>query len=156
MPDHQSCVIGDPKRNAMTHSLSNENDVSTSALVLVVDDRTDICDMLYRALTLAGYRVATSGAGETWIEQAMQSDDSPALVLLDLSNPSIDAGSFLRDLRIRWKQAPPILVMTTDKHIYDKLAPMQRVVLKPFHVRDLLTEVQKIISGNSEGEHCST
>lgn len=122
------------------------------ALVLIVDERPDICDLLHQALTLAGYRVtvATRG-GETWLDGAMQSDDPPTLVLLDLSDPSVDAIAFLRDLRVRWKAAPPLLVMTTSKHIYDELVTVERVVLKPFRFRELLNAVQQIILCHAEG-----
>lgn len=133
----------------MPHSLEGNNkgeDRIDQACILLVDDRPDISDMLSQALTMKGYRVITPVGGARWIDHVLQSEDQPALVLLDLSNPPIDAATFLKNLRARWLAAPPILVMTTSRHIYEKLlAAGEHVLRKPFHVRDFLVEVQKII-----------
>ena len=115
--------------------------------VLVVDDNAAICDMLSWALELAGYRACAIPGGEsalTWIDTAIQSGDSPTLILLDLSLETKRA-AHLHRLRARWKTAPPpIIVLTTSKEIDDELAG-ERVVHKPFHVHDLLVEVHKVL-----------
>ena len=74
----------------------------------------------------------------------MKSDDPPALVLLDLDNPETNGAAFLHHLRVEWSTAPPIIVLTTSKEIHDELAG-ERVVQKPFHVRDLLAEIHKVL-----------
>ncbi|MBA2682403.1 MAG: response regulator transcription factor [Ktedonobacteraceae bacterium] len=148
MPGHQPSMIDDGNNAVMAHLLSNGDEArlrETRALILVVDGRPDICDMLRQVLTIAGYRVTTALPGEAWIDQAMQSNDPPAFVLLDLSVPLIDADVFLRDLRLRWQAAPPILIMTTSKHIHDELRATERVVLKPFRVHDLLVALQEML-----------
>jgi DNA-binding response OmpR family regulator len=120
--------------------------LSSGKLILVIDDRPDICDMLRQALTLNGYRVTTSPGGDAWIDHAMQSGDPPSLVLLDLSDPTMDRVAFLHSLRAQWQAAPPIIVLTTNKQIYDELTTVERVICKPFHVRDLLAEIQRGLS----------
>ena len=148
MSGHPPSGRDDAKREAIVHALNEKDERHphvNRTLILVVDERPDICDMLQQALTLAGYRVTAYAGGEGWIDRAMQSDDPPALVLLDLSNPSRGATAFLQDLRTGWQAAPPILVMTTSRDIHDELAARERVVLKPFHIHDLLVVVQKII-----------
>ena len=40
---------------------------------------------------------------------------------------------------------PPVIVMTTSKHIYEEVAPVERVICKPFHLCDLLAEVERAI-----------
>ncbi len=116
-------------------------------LVLVIDDNAAICDMLSWALELAGFRASAIPGGEsalTWIDTAIQSGDSPTLILLDLSLET-KAAAYLHRLRARWKTAPPpIIVLTTSKEIDNELAG-ERVVHKPFHVHDLLVEVQKVL-----------
>ena len=142
MPGQHTFVIDVPE--------SETNARMKRALVLIVDERPDICDLLHKALTLVGYRVTAVAGREGWLDDAMQSDDPPALVLLDLSDPFIDAVTFLRDLRARWKASPPLLVMTTSKHIYDELVTVERVVLKPFRVSQLLNAVQQITLCHTE------
>ncbi|HLI05145.1 MAG TPA: response regulator [Ktedonobacteraceae bacterium] len=117
--------------------------------ILLVDDRPDICDMLSQALTMKGYRVITSAGGAGWLEQVIQSDDLPVLLLLDLSNPPVDAATFLQHLRARWLAAPAIIIMTTSKRIYEQLlAAGEHVLQKPFRVRDCLAEVERVLAGS--------
>ena len=156
MPGHPPSVINDANSVALAHQLSNDDEARDRvkrAHILVVDESPDICDLLQLALTMAGYRVTVLVTTETWIGHAMQSDDPPALVLLDLSNPSLDVTLFLHDLRMRWPTAPPILVMTTSKHIYDEVATVERVMRKPFHLCDLLAEVERAILLAPQREH---
>ena len=148
MPGHPPSVINDANSVALAHQLSNDDEARDRvkrAHILVVDESPDICELLRQALTMASYRVTALLTRETWIDQAIQSEDPPALVLLDLSNPSLDVTLFLHDLRMRWPAAPPILIMTTSKHIYDEVATVERVMRKPFHLRDLMAEVERAI-----------
>ena len=116
----------------------------SSRQVLVVEDNVAIADLLCQTLMLAGYRATAHAGGEAWIDNAMKSDDPPALVLLDLDNPETNGAAFLHHLRVEWSTAPPIIVLTTSKEIHDELAG-ERVVQKPFHVRDLLAEIHKVL-----------
>ena len=113
--------------------------------VLVVEDNVTIADILCQALKLAGYRATAHAGGEAWIDNAMQSEDPPALVLLDLDNPETNGAAFLHQLRVEWNPAPPIILLTTSKEIHDELAG-ERVVRKPFHIRDLLAEIHKVLT----------
>jgi len=135
------------------HVALPERDVLPSAPhVLVVEDHPAIQDLLRWTLELAGYRT-TVCAGEqaafTQVERAMQAGDCPAVLLLDLSFPDTNATDFLRLLRIRWYNAcgtfPQIIVLTTSKKVQEDLAPLERVMLKPFHIQDLLTLIQQVI-----------
>jgi len=135
------------------HTALSGRDVPPSAShVLVVEDHPAIQDLLRWTLELAGYRTivcAGEQAALTWIEQAMQAGDCPAVLLLDLSFPDTHATDFLRLLRLRWHNAwgtlPQIIVLTTSKKVQEDLAPLERVMLKPFHIQDLLTLIQQVI-----------
>jgi CheY-like chemotaxis protein len=80
----------------------------------------------------------------------MAPGDCPALILLDLSIPcASDAAAFLYHLRARWHDAcgvlPQIIVLTTYKEVQKDLTPMEHEVLKPFHIRDLMALIQKVM-----------
>lgn len=111
--------------------------------ILVVEDSAAVAEMLCCALELAGYRAVACVGGEAWLESVVQLDDPPALVLLDLSIPELDGPAFLQYLRAQWEAAPPIVVLTTSKEIYDDLVEEQ-VVWKPFRIHDLLTKIAKM------------
>jgi CheY-like chemotaxis protein len=137
------------KDGALPYNENKGRDRKDQTTILLVDDRPDICDMLSEALTMKGYRVIISAGGAGWLDHAIQSDDLPALLLLDLSNPPVDAATFLQNLRAHWPAAPPILVMTTSKHIYEQLlAAGEHVLQKPFRVRDCLAEVERVIASH--------
>ncbi len=132
--------------------------------VLIAEDQPAIQELLCWALGLAGYRTTVCAgrqAALTWIDRGMPSGDCPVLILLDLSIPCTnDAVDFLHHLRARWLDAsgvlPQIIVLTTSKKVQEDLAPMERVVLKPFHIRDLLVLIQRVIPLASGSEDCSS
>jgi CheY-like chemotaxis protein len=80
----------------------------------------------------------------------MPSGCCPELILLDLSIPCTnDAADLLHQLRVRWHDAcgvlPQIIVLATSKKVQEDLAAQEHVVLKPFHVRDLIALIQRVI-----------
>ena len=66
-----------------------------------------------------------------------------------LSLPDIHAADFLSHLRTRWHDAcgehPQIIVLTTSTQVQKDLAAQERVVLKPFHIQELLTLIQQMM-----------
>lgn len=132
--------------------------------VLIAEDQPAIQELLRWVLQLAGYRTTVCAGRQatlTWIDRAMPSEDYPALILLDLSIPCTnDAADFLRHLRARWHDAcgeiPQIIVLTTSKQVQEELVPREHVVLKPFHVRDLLALIQSVTPFASRSEDCSS
>jgi DNA-binding response OmpR family regulator len=142
--------------------LPREDAASATPRVLIAEDQPAIQELLRCVLQLAGYRTTVCAgrqAALTWIDRVMLSEDYPALILLDLSIPCTnDAADFLRHLRARWHDAcgelPPIIVLTTSKQVQEDLTPREWVVLKPFHVRDLLVLIQRVIPFASRSEDC--
>jgi two-component system chemotaxis response regulator CheY len=133
-------------------ALPGADAVPTAPHVLIAEDHPAIQELLGSVLQLAGYRT-TACAGRqaalTWIDRTMPGD-CPALILLDLSIPCTnDAADFLSHLRARWHDAcsvlPEIIVLTTCKKVQEDLMPMECVVLKPFHVRDLIALIQRVV-----------
>jgi two-component system chemotaxis response regulator CheY len=138
--------------------------VPTAPHILIAEGHPAIQELLCWALQLAGYRT-TACAGRqaalTWIDRAMPSGDCPALILLDLSIPCTnEAADFLYHLRARWHDAcgvlPQIIVLTTYKKVQEDLMPTEHMVLKPFHVRDLMALVQRVIACTARSESYSS
>jgi DNA-binding response OmpR family regulator len=80
----------------------------------------------------------------------MPSGDDPVVLLLDLSLLcSNEAADFLRRLRARWQDTggmlPQIIVLTTNTQMHAALGLRERVLQKPFHVRDLIALIQQVI-----------
>ncbi len=127
--------------------------------VTIAEEHPAIQELLNTALALAGYRTticAGRHAALSRIDQLTSSGDCPALLLLDLSLPDIHAADFLSHLRTRWHDAcgehPQIIVLTTSKQVQQDLAAQERVVLKPFHIQELLALIQQVMLGSAYAE----
>lgn len=155
-----SMMTGNATKASGCMALSGADVTPAAPHVLIAEGQPAIQELLCWALQLAGYRT-TACAGRqaalAWIEEALSCGDCPALILLDLSIPgTTDTVDFLHHLRARWYDAcgalPQIIVLTTSKKVQEDLVPMERVVLKPFHVRDLLVLIQRMIQFASRSE----
>ena len=88
----------------------------------------------------------------------MPPGNDPVVLLLDLSLLSVtDAADFLRHLRTRWQDtggvAPQVIVLTTSKQVQTELGLRERVLQKPFHVRELLDLIRQVIPPASQAAH---
>ena len=156
-------TTGNADNASVRTALAGADAASTAPRILIAEDQPAIQELLCWVIQLAGYRTTVCAgrqAALTWIDRVMPSEDYPALILLDLSvSCTNDAVDFLRRLRARWHDTcgvlPQIIVLTTSKQVQEDLAPIERVVLKPFHVRDLLALIQRVIPFASRSEDCS-
>jgi DNA-binding response OmpR family regulator len=76
--------------------------------VLIIDDDEQITSFLRRALTYAGFAVATAGSGEAGLQRARIW--SPEVVVLDLWLPDLDGLTVYR--RLRADGPTPVLMLS--------------------------------------------
>lgn len=121
-------------------------------IVMVVDDNAAIRDMVSWALELDGYEPVGAAEGQealSWMDNAAREGRYPAVILLDLAMPGMDGGTFLHQLQARWEASrplPAIIIITAAKSDSARgNLPVQHVVVKPFHVRDLLDIVRALV-----------
>ncbi len=122
------------------------------AVVLIVDDNPAIRDMVSWALELDGFEAAEVADGQealAWMDNAAREGRYPAAILLDLSMPRMDGDTFLQRLQVQWEQArpiPPVIIITAAQNTPQQpLAHVSQVIIKPFHVRDLLDAVRNLV-----------
>src|SRR5579872_2891141 len=136
-------------RGNVSHMLDQLN--SRHPVVLVVDDNPAIRDMVSWALELDGYEPAEAAEGHealAWMDNASRESRYPDVILLDLAMPGMDGHEFLARLHDQWEAArplPSIVVITasTGGPDADTLG-VNCVILKPFHVRELLDIVHQL------------
>ena len=125
-----------------------------SPLVLVIEDHPAIRHVLACILNLHGYRsVCTTNGQEAleWIENALNTQQYPAVILLDLFMPIMDGSQFLSCLRARWCAPVPLpstILFTVDQGDHDDLACTD-TLQKPFHMSELLEKIRLAITGQS-------
>ena len=122
------------------------------SVVLIVDDNPAIRDMVSWALELDGFEAAEVADGQealAWMDNAAREGRFPAVILLDLSMPRMDGGTFLQRLQGQWEKAhpiPPIIIITAAQNTPEEPPThVNHVIIKPFHVRDLLDAVRGLL-----------
>jgi two-component system chemotaxis response regulator CheY len=124
-------------------------------VVLVVDDNPAIRDMVSWALELDGYEPAEAAEGQEaldWMSNAASEGRYPAVILLDLAMPGMNGHVFLERLRDQWGvfcagyPQPAVVVITAGTGGPDAATlGVEQVIVKPFHVRDLLDAVRHLV-----------
>lgn len=121
-------------------------------LVLIVDDNPTIRNVVAWSLHFGGFQPIEAANGLEaikWMEQVAKELLYPSVILLDLTMPGIDGRSFLEWLQSAWvgRNPTPAIILITANSLDEKtlaLFPIvKQIVIKPFHVHDLLEIVRK-------------
>ena len=119
-----------------------------AALVLVVDDDTDLRRLTADVLSCNGYDVVQASHGQEALTRLCE--HSPDLVILDLNMPVMDGWQFRAEqLRLSDGQltAIPVLLVTGEDRADDQVATLRAVGLikKPFNADELLNAIQSAL-----------
>ncbi|MEO5973947.1 MAG: response regulator [Ilumatobacteraceae bacterium] len=123
---------------------------SPKAKIVVADDDLDLCELLEMKLRQSNYEVFTATDGAQALE--MVRSVHPHLVILDIMMPLMTGMEVLRHLKAEPATADiPIILMTAKRQESDissgfALGVVDYIV-KPFNLRDLVFQVQSVISG---------
>ena len=119
--------------------------------ILVVDDDTNICELLRLYLEKEGYEVAIANNGADAVK-AFQ-EISPGLMLLDIMLPVLDGWQVCRE--IRKFSDKPIIMLTAKGETFDKVLGFELgaddYVVKPFDAKEVMARVKAVLrrSGSS-------
>ena len=113
--------------------------------ILVVDDETDILELIDFNLTKNGYRVRTVTSGEEALDLIKENDYD--LIILDLMLPGVDGFDICKIIKAdKHKSNIPIVMVTAKADEADKVAGLEigadHYVTKPFSPRELLAIVK--------------
>ena len=113
--------------------------------ILIVDDDTNICELLRLYIEKEGYEASIANDGET----ALQVFDTfhPDLILLDIMLPGLDGWQVCRE--IRKKSSCPIIMLTAKGEVFDKVLGLELgaddYVIKPFDSKELVARVKAVL-----------
>ena len=116
--------------------------------VLVVDDETDILELVVFNLERQQFKVLTADNGISAVQVAK--DKIPDLIVLDLMLPGMDGFSVYRELRADPRTSSiPVLMLTAKGEVNDRIAGLELgaddYVTKPFSPRELLLRVRALL-----------
>ena len=111
--------------------------------ILIVEDETNIVDILSFNLEREGYNTIEAYDGQTGLQLARE--QNPDLILLDLMLPRMNGFDVCRQLRADGS-AIPIIMLTAREEEADKVLGLELgaddYITKPFAVRELMARVK--------------
>jgi two-component system phosphate regulon response regulator PhoB len=125
--------------------------MSDEKRILIIEDETDLADLLGYNLRKAGYRADVANDGDAGLKKA--TDERPDLVILDVMMPQLSGLQVARLLRTDPKTSSiPILMLTAKAEESDQVAGLQvgadDYVTKPFSMKVLLARVEALLRRN--------
>lgn len=120
-----------------------------SEKILVVDDDTNICELLRLYLEKEQYRVFLAHDGVTALK--VFKEHQPDLVLLDIMLPQLDGWQVCRE--IRKTSNTPIIMLTAKGETFDKVLGLELgaddYVVKPFDTKEVVARVKAVLRRTS-------
>ena len=118
--------------------------------ILIVDNDPIIADLLVDLLTEAGYAALTASDGPSTFWLII--NYAPALLLLDMHLPDMNAPELIGQLHGAGVAAMPIVLMSTQPHDVERHVPGACMCLaKPFDSDDVLTCVTAYVQPLDSG-----
>jgi len=127
--------------------------MDTPKHILVVDDETDLVELISYNLKKEGFSVDSAFDGETALARIRK--DKYDLVVLDLMLPGIQGMELCRMLRNDPKtEALPIVMLTAKGEEVDKILGLEMgaddYITKPFSPRELVARVKAVLRRSME------
>jgi OmpR family response regulator RpaB len=113
--------------------------------ILIVDDESNVRQILETRLTIRGYSVIVAADGKEAL--SLFSLEQPDLVILDIMLPKIDGYTVCSELRK--KSNVPIIILTARGDISDRVMGLEfgadDYVIKPFSPNELEARIRSIL-----------
>ncbi len=113
--------------------------------ILIVDDDTNICELLRLYIEKEGYSTVLAHDGEKAIE--LFNKEQPNLVLLDIMLPKLDGWQVCRE--IRKTSDCPIIMITAKGEVFDKILGLKLgaddYVVKPFEAKEVVARIRAVL-----------
>ncbi len=113
--------------------------------IMVVDDDSNICELLRLYLEKDGYEALIAENGE----KALRDFDTlqPDLILLDVMMPKLDGWQVCRELRK--KSSVPIIMLTAKGEVFDKVLGLELgaddYIVKPFEAKEVMARIKAVL-----------
>ena len=122
--------------------------------IMVVDDDSNICELLRLYLEKEGFEAIIAPNGAKALE--MFDTEKPDLMLLDVMMPQLDGWQVCRE--IRKKSQVPIIMLTAKGEVFDKVLGLELgaddYIVKPFETKEVVARIKAVLrrTGQNQGE----
>lgn len=117
--------------------------------ILVVDDDTNICELLRLYLEKEGYVVTIANTGMQAVK--LFAEHQPDLMLLDIMLPELDGWQVCRE--VRKYSNKPIIMLTAKGETFDKVLGLELgaddYITKPFEAKEVLARIKAVLRRTS-------
>jgi DNA-binding response OmpR family regulator len=114
--------------------------------ILVIDDESDIVDILKTVFEDHGYRVVTASDGNAGLSQVER--EAPDLVVMDLVMPRTSGLHVLERVKRRPSGGPRVIMITAHEacrhKAYAEQLGVDDYIRKPFEIERLLESVRRL------------
>ena len=118
--------------------------------ILIVDDDTNISELISLYLNKEGYETKEVANGKLALE--VFREYKPDLVLLDIMLPGADGYDVCKE--IRKTNRTPIIMLTAKGEVFDKVLGLELgaddYMVKPFDPKELIARVKAVLRRNSQ------
>jgi len=117
---------------------------------LIIEDDPDIAESVRYNLESAGFNAVVAATGEQGLNLALDVQNPPAVIVLDLMLPGMNGLELCRRLRRESQtRRTPIIMLTAKTSEADRIAGLDLgaddYIAKPFSVRELLARVRAVL-----------
>ncbi len=113
--------------------------------IMVVDDDSNICELLRLYLEKEGFEAVIMENGEKAL--AAFDSEKPDLILLDVMMPRLDGWQVCRELRK--KSQCPIIMLTAKGEVFDRVLGLELgaddYVVKPFETKEVIARIKAVL-----------
>src|SRR6266516_2798057 len=115
--------------------------------ILIIEDESDVADLLTLNLRKAGFRTSTAADGASGLQKAR--DDRPDFIILDLMLPKLSGLEVCKILKSdNATSHTPILMLTARAEEIDRIVGLEfgadDYVTKPFSPREIVLRIRAI------------
>ena len=118
--------------------------------ILIVDDDSNICELLRMYLEKDGFDTSIAYDGEQAIE--LVGRYNPDLILLDIMMPRLDGWQVCRE--VRKTSEVPIIMLTAKGEVFDKILGLELgaddYISKPFDAKEVLARIKAVLRRSIE------
>ena len=119
--------------------------------ILIIDDDTELCDLLIEYLEQEGFTIAVRHDAQQGLSAALSGEY--AFVVLDVMLPGFSGFDLLRQVRL--SSAIPVLMLTARGDEIDRIVGLEMgaddYLPKPFNPRELIARIKTILRRGESG-----